>query len=951
MVNFEIDFNPETFALGVAAGWATAYGVYRARHTISDAVGSITQQAESAQNYATRSSDSRYVADLIRDIENGHIGAAVAPLTQILVEPRFLSAPAFAVPPDSDDAIYSVFHVVPQIHDLPYLHAPFNLETMSIADLGNGDRAIALLGLPGSGRTTALGIIALWSLGRVDFAAPPDRVQEQIEAEDANLDTEERAKRIKERMNIEQMAMQTLAKDRGIDLDQATDLRRQQATPVFQRLSPIYVDLANLDHQTGEFSREVDPAEPLVRALQSQVGHLTARNIPVKVYERVSQGQALVLIDGYDDLPEDERPAKLAWLRAFLKEYGDNFIIFTGPATGYGPLVECGLTPVFMRPWMDVDTDTAASKWAEAVHSSGGRRRSSADRVDQKLLAFARSRNRGRAPFEVALKLWSNFEDPERTGFEARIRAAIEHYLPDNDSFGLLLPRLTTAAVLQLDNGHITLDTLTDTIFTSTTGLPAPQTMTDLDPVDDLDAMPGIDDEDIAELFADDTSTGGTTDSEPESSDRKRRGRSSNAETEAEKERARLRKELAKLLNNLLKSGLLRRFRGGRYRFRHSLMGAYLASLSLQDLNSEQILERSQQAAWAQAVAYAAAHTPMDEVIESYLSAPADILHNNVLTVARWLPYAPADAEWRRRVLRVLGNIFVTRDQYPLVRERAAAALVATRDRSSLVVFKRAVNHPDPDVRRLACLGIGAMLAEDGIPDLVSLLNDEVPDVQLAAGLALGAIGTDEAIDEMVGGLTEGSEQLRKAIAEAFAAKPEQGYPILYEAINHEMMELRRAAVFGLARIQTPWALVSLYKTSLEDPQWYVRSAAEQAFHDMQYGDTVSGAQAYPTPDSITWLREWLNQQGEEVVKANPSGVEGLLLALERGQPEVQTLSVKALGQLGMETYIGVIYRALRHRHWAVRDAAYRALGHLQERLDTPLPAPMGENSANGRSA
>ena len=70
-------------------------------------------------------------------------------------------------------------------------------------------------------------------------------------------------------------------------------------------------------------------------------------------------------------------------------------------------------------------------------------------------------------------------------------------------------------------------------------------------------------------------------------------------------------------------------------------------------------------------------------------------------------------------------------------------------------------------------------------------------------------------------------------MAEAFADMPEEGYPTLYDAVTEEDFMLRRAAIFGLRRTRTTWALVAIYRAFLEDEQWYVRSAAQQAFQEM----------------------------------------------------------------------------------------------------------------------
>src|SRR5690606_1320130 len=113
------------------------------------------QGASSAQSFATRSADSRYINDLLHLAETTHIAGRFVHLSDILVEPRFI--PVDPLPAPVEEGIpQSVFRVVPIIPDHPFLHAPYDVETFSIDDLASGDRAIAILGNPGSGRTTAL---------------------------------------------------------------------------------------------------------------------------------------------------------------------------------------------------------------------------------------------------------------------------------------------------------------------------------------------------------------------------------------------------------------------------------------------------------------------------------------------------------------------------------------------------------------------------------------------------------------------------------------------------------------------------------------------------------------------------------------------------------------------------------------------------------------------------
>jgi hypothetical protein len=882
-------FDVENFGLGLLVGWGTAYGVYRARHLIGRTLRSVSEGAASAQNYATQSANSRYVNDLARLAEANHLAGRFVNLSKILVEPRFVPPPPLAAPSD-DEVSHSVFHVVPLIHDYPALHAPYNFETLSIDDLGTGDHGLALLGLPGSGRTTALMAIILRSLGRVRFQPPTDKVQQRLDAEEAALSDKQRAVRVKERVLMEQRAKERLAQEQGQSFDANADAQDKDALPLFNRLMPVYLHLADVNLRDTEFGKEIDPAEPLVRTVQRGVGRVTASTIPRNLYSRLSSGGVLVLVDGCDELPEGERAPALAWLNALMSAYPDNFYIVTGPAVGYGALTRLGLTPIFMRPWSDGDYATAADRWAEHWPEIGGTRRSPAARPDEAALGRAKANNRTLSPFEATLKIWSNYaNDAETPGVEGWLRAWFARHLPAEQALGLALPQLTQAAALQLDEGYLTRKRLEE--------------MAGLTPTPD----------DEPEVEAED--------------DKKGKAKDKKDETSAQ----------GKLVAALARSGVITRQAAGRYLFRHSALAFYLASLSLTDAKTVQ--EKNALPAWRGAVAYAALHTPMDEAVRVRLNAPGDLLGSGLFELANWLAYAPADAPWRALYLKQVGTIFLSPSQYPLLRERAAAALVATRDKSTARIFARALNGSEPSQRRLAALGLGALGESDSVRAIAPLLQDGDADVQIAAALALGAIGTEEALTTLIEALTEGEERLRQAAAESFAAIPDEGYPVLYDAIQDQDMMLRRAAVFGLRRVGTSWALISIYRAFLEDEQWYVRSAAQLAFQELQSGGD-RGPRGYPPADTFGWLAEWAARRGENVPPGEGAN-QVLLRALQEGDPDVKLYAAGSLGQLGAVNMAKPLYGVLRDRRAEVREAAYRALADMQLQMGQPLPAPV----------
>lgn len=860
-------FDVQNFGIGLLAGWASAYGIYRARRQITGAVQSVRGQADSARSYALRSADGRYHNDLIAFCEQNHLAGSVIPLTKILVEPRFLPASALAAPPD-DEVIHSVFHVIPQIHDLPYLHAPYNLESLSIEDLAAGQHAVALLGLPGSGRTTSLLSIALHSLNYLSFRQVEDKVQQHLDEEEAALSEKERAARIQERRRIEERAREQLREEHGITFQALPDQTQRQKATVFQQRMPVYVHLANVLIDPVEFGEQIDPAEPLVRAVQNQLGRVTASTLPRHLYQRLGAGQTVLLIDGYDDLPPAEREQKIIWLRQLMREYPDNFFIVAGPVRGYGVLTDLGLTPVFMQPWSPRDIENSVEYWANAWPKIAARGRRVAPLPEQSLIDRARLNNRTLNPLEVTLKLWATLaDDTALPGYEGWLRSYIARFLPGEDGFDSLLPQLMANAAVQLDTGFIT-------------------------------GHPEI--------------------------------------NESEKESARKEESAhSKLLNTLERADLLAAYRGNRYQFKHPFITAYLASLTLKE--PELLLEKARQPIWGQAVAFAAMHKSVEPVIQERLTQADDILQLNLMETARWLAYGGTSASWSGTLLKRLGNILTAQDQYPLMRERAAAALIGTRDSKTLFVFRQAARSANPSIRVLACLGMGAIGDAEAISDLSALLEDSHIDVQIAAGMGLGAIGTQEALEMMVLSLTQGAERLRQAVAESLVVDTKEGHAILYDAITHEDMMVRRAAAFGLRRLRTNWAVHALYRAFLEDDQWYVSSAAQQAFQEIQM-DERRGPHAYPALETVPWLVDWAASRGERIPPGD--GAHRVLAsALQEGPPEIRTLSAAVIGQTGHLTLLKPLYSALRDRQEEVRTAAHRSLAEIEVQIGKPLPA------------
>lgn len=936
------EFDPTNFGIGIAAGWGSAYAAYRARHRLGRIRSNLTDRAETTRSFAGGRVEGRYVNWLIEYAQQEHLLGHKVALNRLLVEPHFIPSEPFAEPPD-DDVPQDPFRIVPKLHDLPFMYAPYNVPSLSIQDLSFGERAIALLGLPGSGRTTALLTIALWALGEVDFKPQVDTITAQIEAEESGLKADERAARIKDRMAIQERARERLALESGKTLEQAKNTVDPLGLSPYKRLMPTYIHLANLTLDSHEWRHETDPAEPWMRALQHHVGGTLARVMPPALYTQLTQKRALLLLDGYDELTPDHQQRVNAWLAAFVQHYPNVSLIVAASPNGYGALLHAGLTPVYLRTWADPTVKQAVTQTAEAWPQLNTQGRREAAPVPDDLRQTVLEDLRGFTPQDIVLKARAVFAGecaPEDTptDFMAAYLRSIGITADDE-------PRLAQWATLCLERGSFTLDDVFHLALGRTPQAVAHEhdTPADFEAVINEDAS-ALDDGSLDTLFGE---TPATPDATAPQSGKKARAKTPAPDSlealaietgREKKELIAIRKAQAKLVESLIAQRVLVLRRGGRYQFRHPLMLAYCAAIALRDATPEQLAAVATHPAWDNALLYAATTHDMSAAVAARAAQMPDVRYQHLTSVVRWLAYSRETPAWRGELFKQLGKLFLAPNQYPLLRERIAGALVGGRDRGALAIFERGMKHADSNVRLLSCLAVGALQEPKAVAHVAPLLRDNDSEVHLAAGMALGAIGTEEAFEEMIDILIGGTEQLRQAVAEMFAAIPDVGYPTLYEAINSEDMLLRRAAVFGLRRVNAPWALISIYRAFLEDDQWYVRSAAQQVFQDMQVDEASRLVRAYPKLESIRWLVDWVGSLGAESAALTLD--DALARMVEREQGLMRAISTMAVAQLGLTQHVGRVYPVLLDEEEAVRDIAHRALAQFEAQIGHALPAP-----------
>src|SRR3989304_5612952 len=207
------------------------------------------------------------------------------------------------------------------------------------------------------------------------------------------------------------------------------------------------------------------------------------------------------------------------------------------------------------------------------------------------------------------------------------------------------------------------------------------------------------------------------------------------------------------------------------------------------------------------------------------------------------------------------------------------AAFALSNDPSAATLFRQFASTNSFELVQLAVLAAGVMKDIKAIPVVERALGAPSLAVRRAACMALVAIGTNEALEIVARTLLTGDEDVRRAAAEALANDLGEGHPMLQEEITHTDISLRRAAAYGLGRLNESWALEALHKTQVDDDQWVVRNAAAEVL-DSRTNISDRAPHKLKAPSESPWLIEFAGKQGVGI-SPGAQATDIMLLALK----------------------------------------------------------------------
>jgi HEAT repeat protein len=877
--------NVQIDAISFWVGFVTALLLWwiwdRARPTIRSSRVAIGERIQALREGLSSSTELRFRQDLVKILQDQHLTASLFSLEEIAIPARVLLHPT-PIPPDADHYPYfdTVEQTLPFLPDWPEMAGVYQARNYSLIEALSGDADILLVGKPGSGKSFALQHLAF------------------------------------------QIA------------------RRDPAVGEWAQRVPLYIDALQLELP----AKDGNLIDVLYKLYAEQVGTLTEAQLPALFEALLDEGMALLMVDGLDEISAKEQRPIIEFVRAVQTRYPDNTLLAAASPDDINAMEALQLHPVFMAAWEIDQISNYIDRWTALWHEytlDENWARSLNPAIDPMLIKGWLLKDALQdSPLILMLKTWAAFAGDARGRTPADALDAFVRRMSTGVSNARdALEQLAVQMVLN-QNGVVERSTAGSYVAS----FEDPAAPPDLKPVkqaaiavegledfeDELDALLG----DVDGESSDQTKP--FIDSELDALLDEIDQRESGQGEQQVKDR-----NVRRMLPELVRSGLLTYRPNGRIGFTHPVLLGYLAGCGLaQRGGAAQLLTHPYWSGKSLAWEYFSVSGNIAELMRPlFEKAEADPLKRGLLVAATWTRNAPADADWRASVMRGLAR-FLTLDNLPFtVRAKLVTALAFSGESSIGALFRRLLTLPSPDARKLGALGSGLARYDKAVPELTELLFQQDVSVGRAACLALVAIGTTEALESVASALLGASDEVRQAAAEALASDPIEGYAILRDGAKVTDLLVRRAVAYGLARINQPWAREILDDLQLNDDQWAVRSAAEQAIQSLEEITQVMPTSA-PELFTLSWLVAYAAGQGQGLSPGDGSW-ETLRYVLRNGDGD-QILSALAHLRLSPQRAresLDDIYGLLRGHAAEMREAAFDLLWYMgASGVDLPDP-------------
>lgn len=828
-----------SFLLGFLTASLFWWLVAKARPLLREMQQGWAEKRQATQQRRASNVEEQLRRAMLRKAQGMHLAAPLFSLNEILIEPRVLTPPPHIEPGETPPTEDIITQTVPHLPAWPELAAIYHAPQLTLPQALAGGCRLVIVGRAGSGKTVALAHLA------------------------------------------------SLAANRSEELEERNNL------------VPFLLHVADLKLPADG---QKDVLYPILDAIADSFSTLELGRLTAFTQNTFRDGQALLLLDGFDELPPNEQEQVTAYLQALLKTYPRTHIVTTGAPEYVDGLIQLGFVPLTLAAWSRQQIAHFLYQWSEQWNRSLASEtwlQNMVEPIDPLLLNSWLSQDAfGLTPLELTLKTWGAYAgDLIGPQTDQAIATHIRRLAPPN----------TPPAAMETLAMQVVL--ATRPIFDPRQAREWVKTFE----IEDATSEEKPIEEAVPTKLPSKKAAPVKIDAAPSSG----------------------------LLGKMSNSGLLLAHPNHRMRFLHPVFQGYLAGRALSNYNATPLLEQTDWVGKTLTMHYLAIHGDVAPIVEKMLEWSRLPMHRPLLQVARWLRDSRRDAPWRSKVMTALLKLLQSEGLPLALRGQAMAAFVLSNDPASPNLFRQLLNSLSFELVQLCALGSGALQDTKAIPALTKIINAPSPAAQHAACLALVAIGNTEALEIVAHALLNGSEDLRRAAAEALANDPGEGHAMLKDGTTLSDILVRRAVVYGLRRVEEPWAIETLQKMQIEDDQWVVRNAASAALESKTH-PSLAAPRPLKAPSETPWLIAFAGKQGVGISPGAPA-TDILLSALKNGTLEEKLAALPHLKNIPTNGVIHALYEAMYSDEPKLRETAFLTLWEIgASGIKLPHPSQYG---------
>jgi len=869
----DFDFERYSFWIGFLAGIIFWWFQARFRAYFSRIRKEAKEYTQTAKMGISANIEIRYRNELLKHAQQLHLASPYFSLDEIYIPQKLLAPPPLTVPGSESSEPSIVETLLPYLPDWPELASIYRAPTIPLMDALKLGANLIITGNPGSGKTVILAYFASL-LARKDQKAGP----------------------------------------------------YSDYLPIFIHASDLLIALRNF----------VEPIRILADALGVYVSSLVISRLPEVLHRYLEAGKGFLLVDGFDELSPEDSSIVAEFIGVLLQQYVSGRIIVCASSDFTDGLTDIGMIPVPMAAWDNEQRNTFLEKWdvlwrkyIEPPVEPG------ANGTEYLLVRhWLDDTTNLTSPFEMTLITWAAYAgDLLGPTSPNAIEAYIQRMIADIPKARPALETLAVQSLLSMNS----------TIPEKVAFMTLPDSSSSIAPFEEETTVFQAEDQSILAATPEEQTTlspspqsnlpsipfNETQDTLPESPDETGAQQSGGTKKPV---------YISQSTTELVRSGLLTQRIGAHVGFCHPIIAAYLAGTSLASSGgSQNVLNQPSWIGKNLTLGYLAYWNDITPMIAKKLEAIDDPLMRDFFITCRWLRDATKSSQWHSLIMRRMAGV-LSKHRLPLgLRARTLAALLLSGDPGVAVLLRQSLSNPHGSIRMVSALGCGVLKDSKAVEILVGLIDDADIRVTQASLLALVAIGNKSALDAVASTLLEGNERQRRAAAEALANHPEEGHPALEEGSTMEDLLVRRAIVFGLARVGEPWAIERLEQIQVEDSQWAVKNLAQQTLEDLHNPDPHIPTPLPPLTET-PWLIAYAGKKGIGVAPGEPA--EDLVIQAldsDNGQERLAALDYFRLNS--SEKAIIPVLQMLYEDDDLVKEKAFNTLWYMAA-MGMPIPPP-----------